>query len=787
MSAVTDGVSTPGGASHAPSSDAIRKAINEIQANMSQMESRLALREYHGPSWKFPCACGTDMDIEPLLARYEFVGPDPRHALVAKAALLELLVDRMMIMSGVTLARCSNSSSAHSTDSVVRNGKQAINQFVTLCEQAVHLKDAVDTVITELDPDAAKENGAPIADADAGGAALDDSPALWFPLFEKIEQAARATRTKNVLATTALPFGKPAAATANATATASSTTAAAAATSFSSSSSSSPCSCACSAMEGVVGDIAGADQPYCVYPRTICGDCSAMRAALAAVEHTTVELGLVDTSSIGEPGQSPLECNKLCFEYLESHDERLRQLVLNRDVWALAKATAEAERDDALEEAALLKMQLAAANATLAEERKERAAELQQLHADYAAADQEIEAAHLEHVAGLEAQAAAALASATEMNARSTAVLEERLESKDEHAAELSEQLDAKACEVEAAAAAAAELEARLEARQLELGQVLTRAKQDGADAESAAVSATQQLGAAAESQLAAESFAASLQQQLSAAETQLAASHGQVESLQAGAKTSAAAAVVQDAKVAAVGKELAGVKSTNEELVAKQKAAAAELQDLQKRLTESEKWLDRAGDERSRLMATIASLGAGAGAGAGGGGGSRTPSPVHVQQQQHPQHSQHYPQQHQQQHKQNDQDDDQSRQRAWESGNAALASVAAVPNQRLVSSVAAAPVRPLAAKVPRPPAAAPPDAASSPRPRRRAALAHAASSFSSAASTSSLSALSTLPTANANANANVQAFKDDAAARKAAIRAYLKARDASKGSADAL
>ena len=63
-------------------------------------------------------------------------------------------------------------------------------------------------VITELDPDAAKENGAPIADADAGGAALDDNPALWFPLFEKIEQAARATRTKNVLATTALPFGK---------------------------------------------------------------------------------------------------------------------------------------------------------------------------------------------------------------------------------------------------------------------------------------------------------------------------------------------------------------------------------------------------------------------------------------------------------------------------------------------------------------------------------------------------------------------------------------------------
>ena len=73
-------------------------------------------------------------------------------------------------MSGVTLARCSNSSSAYSSacadaatcsapsspslhphahdsaDSVVRNGKQAINQFVTLCEQAVHLKDAVDTV-----------------------------------------------------------------------------------------------------------------------------------------------------------------------------------------------------------------------------------------------------------------------------------------------------------------------------------------------------------------------------------------------------------------------------------------------------------------------------------------------------------------------------------------------------------------------------------------------------------------------------------------------------------------
>jgi len=37
------------------------------------------------------------------------------------------------------------------------------------------------------------------------------------------------------------------------------------------------------------------EEPYYVYPRTICGDCTTMREALAATEHTTVELGLVDT------------------------------------------------------------------------------------------------------------------------------------------------------------------------------------------------------------------------------------------------------------------------------------------------------------------------------------------------------------------------------------------------------------------------------------------------------------------------------------------------------------
>ena len=164
----------------------------------------------------------------------------------------------------------------------------------------IHADDAIACVQAEA-------AGAPLASVAEGADGADGAAAQWRPLFEKIEQAARATRTKNVLAATAMPFGKRNAETmtmaetaTHATAPSSSPTATA---SCASSPSSSPPSSSTSTGTGTAINAASvAEEPYYVYPRTVCGDCTTMREALAAVEHTTVELGLVDTSNIGAPG-----------------------------------------------------------------------------------------------------------------------------------------------------------------------------------------------------------------------------------------------------------------------------------------------------------------------------------------------------------------------------------------------------------------------------------------------------------------------------------------------------
>ena len=70
------------------------------------MQAQFSGGAEHFPSWKFPCACATDMTIGSLLDRYAFISPDPRHAVVAKAALLETLIDRMLLLSNITLHRC---------------------------------------------------------------------------------------------------------------------------------------------------------------------------------------------------------------------------------------------------------------------------------------------------------------------------------------------------------------------------------------------------------------------------------------------------------------------------------------------------------------------------------------------------------------------------------------------------------------------------------------------------------------------------------------------------------
>jgi hypothetical protein len=99
-------------------------------------------------------------------------------------------------------------------------------------------------------------------------------------------------------------------------------------------------------------------------------ECCGLREALAQVEHTTVALGLVESETIGIAGQAPLDCNRLCLEYLKSHASRLEQVIKDRDAWALAKDTANTERDAAKSEANRMKNMLAMTKETLASVRE---------------------------------------------------------------------------------------------------------------------------------------------------------------------------------------------------------------------------------------------------------------------------------------------------------------------------------------------------------------------------------------------------------------------------------
>lgn len=77
------------------------------------------------------------------------------------------------------------------------------------------------------------------------------------------------------------------------------------------------------------------------------------------------KLGLVDRTSLGEPGQSPFQWNELCVKYLESHSDCLDALAKQRDQWA-------SERDAAITERTQMESQRDATLAELDAVRRER-------------------------------------------------------------------------------------------------------------------------------------------------------------------------------------------------------------------------------------------------------------------------------------------------------------------------------------------------------------------------------------------------------------------------------
>ena len=165
-----------------------------------------------------------------------------------------------------------------------------------------------------------------------GGAVAVEGDDKWEPLMEKIEQAARASRTKDVLMATTAPFGSRNA----------------------------------SCMTEAVGTAPA------------CGHCSDVRTEVADVAHTIAKFDLADehvgVAACGGEHQSPFECNERVVDYLGSHRDRLEKLVAYVETCKAERAAAIATQEATQVQLEATKQELKETQAELASTRVRRAA-----------------------------------------------------------------------------------------------------------------------------------------------------------------------------------------------------------------------------------------------------------------------------------------------------------------------------------------------------------------------------------------------------------------------------
>ncbi|KAM9194075.1 coiled-coil domain-containing protein 157 isoform 1-T1 [Dugong dugon] len=76
--------------------DSLRKDLTDLQGTIVDVVSRAG--PVHFPSWKFPDRMACDLDMVDLLEHYDHVPSDPEFTQLSHAVLLELVIDRLLLL-----------------------------------------------------------------------------------------------------------------------------------------------------------------------------------------------------------------------------------------------------------------------------------------------------------------------------------------------------------------------------------------------------------------------------------------------------------------------------------------------------------------------------------------------------------------------------------------------------------------------------------------------------------------------------------------------------------------
>lgn len=76
--------------------DSLRKDLTDLQGTIVDVFSRAGPVRF--PSWKFPDRVACDLDMVALLEHYDHVPGDPEFTQLSHAVLLELVIDRLLLL-----------------------------------------------------------------------------------------------------------------------------------------------------------------------------------------------------------------------------------------------------------------------------------------------------------------------------------------------------------------------------------------------------------------------------------------------------------------------------------------------------------------------------------------------------------------------------------------------------------------------------------------------------------------------------------------------------------------
>mmetsp|Transcript_18261 Transcript_18261/g.47705 ORF Transcript_18261/g.47705 Transcript_18261/m.47705 type:complete len:709 (+) Transcript_18261:104-2230(+) len=556
-----------------PPNDSAGGGVPALSAAVTFLQTQidtaiLARGAVHARSWKFPTACAAEIDVHSAVDRFSFVGPDPRHAVVARLSLLELVIDRMVLLAETTCAhigdsadlaecsRCVATAHDHPGDdeghaAPAHGGVAVVGR---LCQQTVSMQEQIDRLQLLLDTkDALLER------QDGQIASLVEGADLTPPPV-----------------------------------------------------------CATSAMT---------TQTECGPSTSRCDGCAKLLAATATLNDEINRLDLIDRADVGPAGQSPFQCTQLCERFLLGAATHLQQLAIEKAGWLAerdnalrgkreaeaAAATETARADEATAALARAKSAhrdaLGKAEAKAADEAARFKREMEQMVARLTTdADTAARAATLKHTEELQStreEAAARVAKLTKD------VLDATQRNSDAATALAASQAEAAAAANELATVRAKEATASHERDVLadQLAALQTRLDSEIAATITARRESAAALGAERTARNAAEQTAAELATSLDAVKKELQAktstSAARVEDAERRLAEAEAACAVVDKEVQLLRDEVNECRRTAEDAVKGQ--------------AEAEAWLDKAGAERRRLLQKIARLSKSGGHSAGG------------------------------------------------------------------------------------------------------------------------------------------------------------------------